>query len=608
MKSGQRHEIGRLLESARGDGEETKAGAATPIPRRPGQAPIGRRFGDLLIADGQITQEQFDRALAEQKRTGEKLGEILIRVGLLTEDQLVHFLSRQYGIPEIAFPEKIIPEIIKLIPGRIARKYGVMPIGRALGSVTLAVGDPTNLSALDDVAFMTGLKVVATIASPSIIRQAIGRYDGTGWAAPTIADVLSEVEAEAAEVEFVEGQQTNSQVDLNALRSSADEVPIVRLVNSILVDAMKRGASDIHIDPGDGTLGIRYRIDGILHEVMAPPKRVEPALVSRLKIMANLDIAERRLPQDGRIKLRQQSREIDFRVSVLPSVFGESVVLRILDKQALKADLTQLGFEPTALAEFQKAIKTPHGLIVITGPTGSGKTTTLYSALNTLNSKERNIVTVEDPVEYELPGATQVQVSDEIGRTFAAALRSFLRHDPDVILVGEMRDQETAQIAVRAALTGHLVLSTLHTNSAAESISRLTDMGVPPFLLSSSLRLVVAQRLARKVCQECREPYEADEQLLIPYGHTPLGVGRCRLYKARGCEVCHFTGMKGRIALYEVLPATPEIRGLVLNASFVTEIKDVAAKQGMKTLREAGLLKVLEGVTTVEEVLRVTTE
>jgi type IV pilus assembly protein PilB len=608
MRTGKQKEITELLEAAREDGQEPAAVPPTVAPRAPNQAPVGRRIGDLLVSDGVVTQKQFEQALAEQRRTGEKLGEILVRLGLITESQLVHFLSSQFGIPEIAFPKRIAPEIINVISGRIARKYCVVPIGRTLGSVTVAVADPTNLSALDDLAFMTSLKVVPTIAPPSVIRQAIERYYESGSASAMMADVLSEVEAEAAEVEVVGGQDSNGQFDLAALRSSADEVPVVRLVNSMLLDAIKRGASDIHIDPGDGVLTIRYRIDGILHAVMAPPKRVEPALVSRLKIMANLDIAERRLPQDGRIKLRQQSREVDFRVSVLPSIFGESIVLRILDKQALKADLTQLGFEPRALEEFQKSIKYPHGLVVITGPTGSGKTTTLYSALNTINSKERNIVTVEDPVEYELPGATQVQVSDEIGRTFAASLRSFLRHDPDVILVGEMRDQETAQIAVRAALTGHLVLSTLHTNSASESISRLTDMGVPPFLLSSSLRLVVAQRLARKVCAECREPYEADEQVLVPYGHTPLGIGRCTLYKGRGCEACHFTGMKGRVALYEVLAVTPEIRGLVLNSTFAGEIQDVAAKQGMKTLRESGLLKVLQGVTTVEEVLRVTSE
>ncbi len=604
MKTAQKGDITRLFELGRSEGDG-KASAA-PQGRNASQSAVGRRFGDLILADGLVTQEQFEQALAEQKKTNEKLGEILVRLGLITEEQLVHFLSRQYGIPEVAFPEKIAPEIIKLIPARIARKYGVAPIGRTLGSVTLAVADPTNLSALDDVAFMTGLKVVPAIALPSIIRQAIEHYYEK--APSTIADALSDVEAEAAEIELIEGQQTNASVDLNALRSSADEVPVVRLVNSILLDAMRRDASDVHIDPGDGTLTIRYRIDGILHEVMAPPKRVEAALVSRLKIMANLDIAERRLPQDGRIKLRQHGREIDFRVSMVPSIFGESVVLRILDKQALKADLSQLGFEPAALGEFQKAVNAPHGLIVITGPTGSGKTTTLYSALNTINAKERNIVTVEDPVEYELAGATQVQVCDEIGRTFGAALRSFLRHDPDVILVGEMRDQETAQIAVRAALTGHLVLSTLHTNSAGESISRLTDMGVPPFLLSSSLRLVVAQRLARKVCYECREPYELDEESLIQYGHTPLGLGRRTVYKGKGCATCHETGMKGRVALYEVLPVTQEIRGLVLNSTFAGEIQDVAAKQGMKTLREAGLLKVLQGVTTVEEVLRVTSE
>ena len=438
MGTERRQEQPRPPEARPEDGREVKVGAMTVAPRGQSQAPVGRRFGDLLVSDRLVTQEQLDLALADQKRTGEKLGEILVRLRLLTEDRLIHFLSRQYGIPEVTFPEKIAPEIIKLIPDRIARKYGVVPIGRTIGSVTLALADPTNLSALDDVAFMTGLKVVPTIASPSVIRRAIERYYET--APKAIADVLSEVEAESAELEIIKAQEAG-QVNLSDLRTAADDMPIIRLVNSVLLDALRRGASDIHIDPGDGTLAIRYRIDGILHEVMAPPKRVEPALVSRIKIMASLDIAERRLPQDGRIKLRYTGREIDFRVSVLPSIFGESVVLRLLDKRALATDLSQLGFETAALGEFQKAMQCPHGLVVITGPTGSGKTTTLYSALHTVNSKDRNIVTVEDPVEYELVGATQVQVSDEIGRTFAAALRSFLRHDPDVILVGEMRDQ-----------------------------------------------------------------------------------------------------------------------------------------------------------------------
>ncbi|MBI2159136.1 MAG: type IV-A pilus assembly ATPase PilB [Candidatus Rokubacteria bacterium] len=598
-----RLELTRLFEGGRGDGQEAKA-AVSAATKPSAQTAVGRRFGDLILAEGLVTQEQFDQALAEQKKTNEKLGEILVRLGLITEEQLVHFLSRQYGIPEVTFPEKIAAEIIKLIPARIACKYGVLPIGRTIGSVTLAVADPTNLSALDDVAFMTGLKVVPAIASPSAIRDAIASYYEAAPA--TMADVLSEVEA--TDLELIEGQETSPQVDLNELRSSADQVPVVRLVNSILLDAVRRGASDIHMDPGESSFRVRFRVDGLLHEVMTPPKRVEPAVVSRIKIMSNCDIAERRLPQDGRIKLRQSGREVDFRVSILPSLFGESVTLRLLDKQALRVDMTHLGFEADSLVEFEKAIRSPHGMILITGPTGAGKTTTLYSALHAVNSRDRNILTVEDPVEYDLPGVTQVQVNEEIGRSFAAALRSFMRHDPDVILVGEMRDQETAQIAVRAALTGHLVLSTLHTNSAAQTIARLADMGIPPFLVSSSLRLVVAQRLARKVCQECREPFEVAEESLLQYGHAPLGLKRCTLYKGKGCATCHFTGMKGRTALYEVLPITQEIRSLILDNTFASEIQDVASKQGMKTLREAGLLKVLQGQTTVEEVLRVTSE
>ena len=377
-----RLELTRLFEGGRGEGQEAKA-AVLPATKPSAQTAVGRRFGDLILAEGLVTQEQFDQALTEQKKTNEKLGEILVRLGLITEEQLVHFLSRQYGIPEVTFPEKIAPEIIKLIPGRIARKYGVLPIGRTIGSVTLAVADPTNLSALDDVAFMTGLKVVPAIASPSVIRKAIASY--YEQAPSTMADVLSEMEAEATDVELIEGQETSPQVDLNELRSSADQVPVVRLVNSILLDAVRRGASDIHMDPGEGSFRVRFRVDGLLHEVMTPPKRVEPAVVSRLKIMSNLDIAERRLPQDGRIKLRQSGREVDFRVSILPSLFGESVTLRLLDKQALRVDMTQLGFDADSLAEFEKAIKCPHGMILITGPTGAGKTTTLYSALHAVN-------------------------------------------------------------------------------------------------------------------------------------------------------------------------------------------------------------------------------
>jgi len=381
---------------------------------------------------------------------------------------------------------------------------------------------------------------------------------------------------------------------------------VVKLVNMVLVDAIQKGASDIHWEPYEKVFRIRFRIDGVLHESLSPPKRLEAAIISRLKIMSSLDIAERRVPQDGRIKLRHHTREIDFRVSVLPTIFGEKAVLRILDKDALQLDLTKLGFDAGSLEQFEKVIRQPYGMILITGPTGSGKTTTLYSAIHTINSPAHNIMTAEDPVEYNLKGVNQVQINDSIGRTFASALRAFLRQDPDVILVGETRDLETAQISIRAALTGHLVFSTLHTNDSPSTIARLIDMGIPPFLVASSLLLVMAQRLGRKVCTECREPYEADEESLVPYGHVLTGLGRTQFYKGRGCAACSFTGMKGRVALYEVMPVTQEIRGLILKNAAVTDIRAMAQAQGMKTLRQAGLLKVLAGTTTVEEVLRVT--
>src|SRR5262249_21467598 len=372
-------------------------------------------------------------------------------------------------------------------------------------------------------------------------------------------------------------------------------------------DAIHKGASDIHWEPYEKVFRIRFRIDGVLHELLSPPKRLEAAIISRLKIMSNLDIAERRLPQDGRIKLRYNTREIDFRVSILPAIFGEKAVLRILDKEALQLDLTKLGFDPSALEQFNHAIHQPYGMILITGPTGSGKTTTLYSAIHTINSPEHNIMTAEDPVEYNLKGVNQVQINEGVGRTFASALRAFLRQEPDVILVGETRDLETAQISIRRALTGHLVFSTLHTNDSPSTIARLIDMGIPPFLVASSLLLVLAQRLGRKVCKDCREPYEIDEESLVPYGHVLTGVGRTQAYKGRGCTVCNFTGMKGRVALYEIMPITQELRDMILNSASTAELRAMAQSQGMKTLRQAGLLKVLfDGVTTLEEVLRVT--
>ncbi len=566
--------------------------------------PVSRRLGDLLVAEGLISPEQLARALEEQKGTRQKLGSILVRLGLVNEDELVRFLSRQYGVPSISLSQlDIEPDVQKLVPVAMAKKYEIVPIRRAGNTLTLAMADPTNVFALDDVAFLTTLQVQPVVAAQGAIRKTIERIYDTQTA--VLTEILTELEGESSDVEVLEEEESRV-VDILDLKESAHEPPLVRLVNMVLVDAIRRGASDIHLEPYEKVFRVRFRIDGVLHEVMTPPKRLEPALVSRVKIMANLDIAERRLPQDGRIKLRYNAREIDLRVSTLPTIFGEKTVMRILDREALQLDLTKLGFDPWSLSRFQSAIQSPYGMILITGPTGSGKTTTLYSAIHTVNSPDVNIMTAEDPVEYNLKGVNQVQINDEIGRTFAAALRSFLRQDPDVILVGETRDLETAQIGIRAALTGHLVLTTLHTNDCASTVARLLDMGIPPFLVSSSLLLILAQRLGRRVCKECKEPYEADEDSLVPYGHIPQGLGRCTFFRGKGCPTCNFTGMKGRVAIYEVMPVTQELRDLILRNAPTAEIREVALSQGMRTLRQSGLAKVIDGMTTVEEILRVT--
>jgi len=573
---------------------------------KPSQQPISRRLGDLLVREGLINQEQLQRALADQKGNNEKLGSILVRLSIINEDQLIAFLSKQYGIPSITLTQLDVDvEVVKLVPAQIARKYEVLPIKRTGTQLTLAMADPTNVFAVDDVGFMTNLQVVPVVASQGAIRKAIDRlYEAqTGG----LAEVLSEMDLAVGDVEVVEGEDEQwAKADIFELKESADEAPVVRLINMILVDAIRRGASDIHLEPYEKVFRVRFRIDGVLHEIMTPPKRLEAALTSRVKIMSNLDIAERRLPQDGRIKLRYNQREIDFRVSTLPTIFGEKTVMRILDKDALQLDLTLLGFDPWSLEQFTRAIHQPYGMILITGPTGSGKTTTLYSAIHTINSPDVNIMTAEDPVEYNLKGVNQVQVNEGIGRTFAAALRSFLRQDPDIILVGETRDLETAQIGIRAALTGHLVLTTLHTNDCPSTVARLLDMGIPPFLVSSALTLILAQRLGRKICKDCKQPYDADEDSLIPYGHVPQGLGKIQLFKGKGCPVCSFTGMKGRVAIYEVMPISQQLRELMLRNAPTADIRDMALSQGMKTLRQNALQKVLEGVTTVEEVLRVT--
>src|SRR5467141_3959280 len=567
--------------------------------------PVNRRLGDLLVADGLLTAEQLKKALAEQKGSPEKLGSVLVRLNFVNEDQLIGFLSRQYGVPSITLAQlDIDPDVLKLVPPPIARKYEVIPVRKMGNSLALAMADPTNVFALDDISFMTNLQVLPLVASQTAIKKAIDRnYESK---AEAISSVLSDMQTDLANVEVVEEGEEGAKVDVFELKESADEAPVVKLVNMVLVDAIQKGASDIHFESYEKIFRIRFRMDGVLHEMLAPPKRLESAILSRIKIMSNLDIAERRLPQDGRIKLKYNNREIDFRVSTLPTIFGEKAVLRILDKDALQLDLTKLGFDSWSLEKFNAAIRQPYGMVLITGPTGSGKTTTLYSAIHTINSPEHNIMTAEDPVEYNLKGVNQVQINDGIGRTFASALRAFLRQDPDVILVGETRDLETAQISIRAALTGHLVFSTLHTNDSASTIARLIDMGVPPFLVASSLLLVMAQRLGRKVCKDCKEPYEVNEDSLLPYGHVLTGVGRTQFYKGRGCATCSFTGMKGRVAIYEVMPASQEIRDLILKNAPVTDIRAMAQAQGMKSLRQAGLLKVLEGTTTVEEVLRVT--
>jgi type IV pilus assembly protein PilB len=588
---------------------EPKAAPAAGGPRTTARTPdspgrLTRKLGELLLSAGLISQNQLDEALAEQRDSHQKLGGILVRRGFLSERQMLDVLSQQYGIPAVDLtvvtPD---PELLKLVPADVARKYCVLPVERNDKSIYLAVPDPTDLSALDAIGFMTGLHVVPRLAELDEIQAAIDRLYTNS---PTRADVLDDLQSRIGSLHEVGPgrEKPKSILDLSEMGgASATDAPIVRLVNTTMLDGIRRGASDIHLEPLEKGLRVRYRIDGRLVTAMTLPKRCEAGMLARIKILAELDIAQHRLPQDGRIKLLYNRRPIALRVSIVPMLFGESVSLRILEGAVLQPNLSQIGFDATALSEFQKAIQNPNGVILITGPTGSGKTTTLYSAIHQLSKQDLKICTVEDPVEYALDGVSQVNVQEEIGRTFAATLRSFLRHDPDVILVGEMRDVETAQTAIRAGLTGHLVLSTLHTNDCASTIARLLDMGLPPFLLSTALRLLVAQRLVRRLCPECREPYEVEEDSLIPHGHTPQGLGRCTLYRARGCASCDFKGLRGRVGVYEVMPVMPDIADLILKAGSAKDLRAAARERGMKTLREAGLLRVLEGVTTVEEVM-----
>ncbi len=559
------------------------------------------RLGELLVREKLISLSQLKQAQDEQKKTGSNLGYALAKLGYVSDQEITSFLSQQYRVPAIDLSEyEIDPEVIKLVPKEVCERHGVIPVSRAGASLIVAMADPTNLHAIDDIKFLTGYNVEPVVSSETAIAAAIEQYHA--GAAVSYDQVMEGFDE--SEIEF---GADDEDINVLELEKSSEDAPVVRLVNLILVNAIKKGASDIHIEPYEKKQRVRYRVDGVLHEEMAPPLKLKNAMTSRLKIMSQLDIAERRLPQDGRIKLKLgKGREMDFRVSVLPTLFGEKVVMRLLDKSSLQLDMTKLGFEDAPLDDFKWAIAQPYGMVLVTGPTGSGKTTTLYSALSEMNKVEHNISTAEDPVEYNLHGINQVQMHDEIGLNFAASLRSFLRQDPDIIMVGEIRDFETAEIAVKAALTGHLVLSTLHTNDAPSTVSRLLNMGVEPFLVTASVNLILAQRLARKICLECRQQVSLPIQTMIDMGFSQDQAKAAKLYRGAGCKTCSNTGYKGRIALYEVMRFTEELKQLVLEGSSTAELKVGAIRRGMKTLRQSGISKILDGMTTTDEVARVT--
>ena len=568
------------------------------------------RMGAVLVQAGKISQKQLDAALAAQRETGGRLDSKLVGLGYLKDHELVDFLSKHFGVPAVDLGQiKIDAAVIKIIPAELARKYTVLPISKAAARLTVAMTDPTNVFALDDIKFMTGYTVEPVVAAEESLRTAIDRFYGSTRAVELkkVMDDLHEDDVGAGDLEVLADDQ---EIDLEELQEKSEEAPVVRLVNVILYDAIKRGASDIHIEPFEKEYRVRYRIDGVLYEVMNPPLKLKEAITSRLKIMARLDIAEKRLPQDGRIKMKtriaNRVKDLDFRVSVLPTLFGEKIVLRLLDKDNLMLDMTKLGFEPESLRRFEQAILKPYGMVLLTGPTGSGKTNTLYSALSRINTPEVNIITVEDPVEFNLPGVNQVQVKENIGLNFATALRSFLRQDPNIILVGEIRDFETAEVAIKAAMTGHLVLSTLHTNDAPSSINRLMNMGIEPFLVTTSVHMVAAQRLVRRICENCKKETEVPPPALVNLGFGEDEAERLVLYKGAGCERCSHTGYKGRVALYEVMVVGEDIRDLVLSGGSAFEIRQRALEGGMMSLRMSGLEKIRMGMTTLEEVLRET--
>ena len=566
------------------------------------------QLGRLLVNAGLISEDQLSKALEEQKKTAEKIGSILIKLDYIDEDTLLKFLSKQFRVPSISIePQDVDPDVIKLIPPDMANRYEVFPIRRKGRTLILGMVNPGDITAIDAVKFATGFEVEPVVIAHSKMKTLLEKFYKVTKEIRSVSDVEEPEEEEFFDFEDdaeIELEEEEEEEDI----SSASAQPVIKLVNYLISNAVRRKASDIHIEPFEKVLRVRYRIDGVLQQVAEPPYSLKNAIVSRIKIMTGtMDVAERRVPQDGRIRIKVDGKPIDLRVSIIPTIYGEKVVMRILDKSSLMLDMTQLGFEPDNLQKFIAAIEKPFGLVLVTGPTGSGKSTTLYSALARLNKPEIQILTVEDPVEYNIKGINQVQVNEEIGFDFSMALRAFLRQSPNVILVGEIRDSETASIAIRAALTGHLVLSTIHTNDAPSTVNRLVDMGIEPFLVASSLNLIQAQRLMRKVCPKCKEPYEPEEKLLREAGIDPEMLKGGTLYKrGKGCQLCGFTGYKGRIAVTEVMPITPQLRDMILRGATSDELRETARKEGMRTLREDAIIKLKKGITTVEEVLRVT--
>jgi len=577
---------------------------------------MSSKIGDLLVKESLISQQQLKEALERQRLNGGRIGNCLIKLGFVTDDEITAILSRQYGVPSINLSFfDVDPSVVKLIPVETAQKYQILPLSRVGSTLTIAMIDPTNVFAMDDIKFMTGFNIEPVVASETAIRESIDKYYGTTHAIE-LKKVMEDIAVvdnklmEAVDDTSLELAAEEEAIDLEGLEQAAEEAPIIKLVNLILSNSLKRGASDIHIEPYEKEFRVRFRIDGVLCNIMNPPLKLRDAIISRIKIMAKVDISEKRLPQDGRIKIKMKNdgkiKDLDFRVSVLPTLYGEKVVMRLLDKDNLMLDMTRLGFETESLKKFEAAILKPYGMVLVTGPTGSGKTNTLYSSIAQLNKVDTNIMTAEDPVEFNLPGINQVQMKEQIGLNFAAALRAFLRQDPNIILVGEIRDFETAEIAIKAALTGHLVLSTLHTNDAPSTISRLMNMGIEPFLVATSVHLICAQRLIRRVCKDCKEEHSTPAQALVDAGFSPAEAKKIVTYRGRGCPTCNGTGYKGRVGLYEVMEINDDLRELILIGAYSLELKKKAIENGMITLRASGLQKLRDGVTTMEEVLRET--